>query len=230
MIRLVRRLSGEGTLFRRNRLLFIGLAILCTFALFWLLVSKSSLPLTTTDVTQARAGDTLIPLSAKSAGCGKPSPVAPGTSVNQTILSGGITRSYLLHIPRSYLDTTSQALVLDFHGHESSAANQEYLTGFSTLADAHDVIGAYPQGAVGPDHHTGWDTGPRRNPGTNDVLFVSDLLRHLQRSREKPRWAGFSAHLLWMDLLLRQWALPPQNSWASARWHPTSHSHHLRDR
>jgi polyhydroxybutyrate depolymerase len=180
MIRLVRRLSGEGTLFRRNRLLFIGLAILYTFALFWLLVSKSGLSLTTTDVTQARAGDTLIPLSAKSAGCGKPSPVAPGTSVNQTILSGGITRSYLLHIPRSYLDTTSQALVLDFHGHGSSATNQEYLTGFSTLADAHDVIVAYPQGAVGPDHHTGWDTGPRRNPGTNDVLFVSDLLRHLQ--------------------------------------------------
>ena len=159
IIRLVRRLGGEGTLFRRNRLLFIDSTILCVFALFWLLVSKGGLLLATTDVIPAKAGNTLITLPITSTGCGKPSLVAPGTSVNQAMLSGGITRSYVLHIPRSYLDTTAHALVLNFHGHGSTAANQEYLTGFSTLADAYDIIVVYPQGMVGPDHHTGWESG-----------------------------------------------------------------------
>lgn len=89
-------------------------------------------------------------------------------------------RSYLLHIPRGYRDTTAQALILNFHGHGSSAATQAYVTGFSAIADSYDVIVAYLQGVVGPDHHTGWDTGTARNPRTNDVLYVSDLLRHLQ--------------------------------------------------
>ncbi len=179
--RLVRRLNEKETFFRRNRLPFLlGLNILCSFALLWLLISNSSLPLMTTDLTPAKAGNALIMLPTTSTGCGSPTPVAPGTSSNQAIVSGDITRSYVLHIPRSYLNTTAHALILNFHGHGSSASQQEYRTGFSTLADTYDVIVAYPQGAVGPDHHTGWDTGPRRNPGTDDVLFVSDLLRHLQ--------------------------------------------------
>jgi polyhydroxybutyrate depolymerase len=96
--------------------------------------------------------------------------------------SGGIDRSYLLHIPRGYKDTIEQPLVLNFHGHGSNALQQQYYTGFSHLADAYDFIVAYPQGAIGLDHRTGWDTGSRRNPHTNDVLFVSNLLTHLQES------------------------------------------------
>jgi polyhydroxybutyrate depolymerase len=160
--------------------LIIVLAILCICTLFWFVISSSVFAPTMVPFASAREADTLTTFPIKSTGCGKPSPVAPGTSVNQTILSGGITRSYLLHIPRGYRDTIAQALVLNFHGHSSSALQQEYRTGFSALADSYDVIIAYPQGVVGPDHHTGWDTGPLWNPGTNDVLYVSDLLNHLQ--------------------------------------------------
>jgi polyhydroxybutyrate depolymerase len=181
MIHLMRHLGkGVQLLRRRRQPLTLASTYLFIFLSFWCLASCGSLAPTLKLVVPAKAGKTLIAFSAKSAGCGKPSPVVPGTSVDQSVLSGGITRSYLLHIPRGYDDTTAQALVLNFHGHGSSALNQEHLTGFSVIADTYDVIVAYPQGVAGPDHHTGWDTGLLRDPATNDVLFVSNLLRHLQ--------------------------------------------------
>lgn len=134
---------------------------------------------TKTPTVSARA-DLLTAFPIKSAGCDKTSPVEPGATINQTIVSGGITRSYLLHIPTGYHNSAGQPLILNFHGHGGTARQQEYYSGFSTLANIYDVVVAYPQGAIGPDNHTGWDTGPRQNPNTNDVLFVSDLLNHLQ--------------------------------------------------
>ena len=50
----------------------------------------------------------------------------------------------------------------------------------SLLADQQGFIAVYPQGVVGPDGRTGWATGIRGRPRVNDVLFVSDLLTHLQ--------------------------------------------------
>ncbi|HZR40424.1 MAG TPA: PHB depolymerase family esterase [Ktedonobacteraceae bacterium] len=115
-----------------------------------------------------------------SSGCGKPISIIPGTSVNETLISSGLMRSYRLHIPLGYRDTVAQPLVLNFHGHGSTSLAQEHLTDFSVLADQQDFIVAYPQGIIGPDHLSGWATGIPRNPHVNDVLFVSNLLNHLQ--------------------------------------------------
>lgn len=158
--------------------LFLVMLCACTVLLF-MISSCAFTPIRISSVS-ATEEHMLTTLPIKSAGCGKPSMVAPGNSVQQVLSSGGIDRSYLLHIPRGYRDTVEQPLVLNFHGHGSTALQQQYRTGFSMLADRYDVIVAYPQGAIGPDHLTGWDTGPRRNPHTNDVLFVSNLLTHLQ--------------------------------------------------
>lgn len=166
-------------LLQNSRIRIIVQALLLICAMLFLEGCSVSNP-TSAPSASASAGDALISFPIKSTGCGKPSPVASGTSVTQTIFSGGGIRSYLLHIPKEYRDTVSQALVLNLHGHGSSALQQEYRTGFSALADAYDIIVAYPQGLVGPDHHTGWDTGPLRDPDADDVLFVSDLLNHLQ--------------------------------------------------
>ncbi|HET9999815.1 MAG TPA: hypothetical protein VFQ36_02910, partial [Ktedonobacteraceae bacterium] len=181
MIRLVRRLGRAMQPLRQQHYpLIIASIFLLTSLLFWFLVSYDGLAQTTNHVASAKEKDTVITLPVQSAGCGKPSPLVPGTSSEQAIFSGGITRYYLLHIPKGYNDTTGDALILAFHGHGSSAAQQENLTGFSTFADTYNLIAVYPQGIVGPDHHTGWDTGPARNPATNDVLYISDLLQHLQ--------------------------------------------------
>ena len=180
MIRLVRRLGRDMRSSQQHYSLIIASIFLLTSLLFWFLMSYSGLGRTTSQVASAKEKDTVITRPVQSAGCGKPSPQVPGTSSEQAIFSGGITRYYLLHIPKGYRDTTGDALILAFHGHGSSATQQENLTGFSAFADAYNVIAAYPQGAVGADHHTGWNTGPAWNPATNDVLYISDLLQRLQ--------------------------------------------------
>lgn len=113
-------------------------------------------------------------------GCGKAVPTAAGTSADQTITSGGLTRSYRLHVPAGYQANHSQALVLVFHGHDGRADAQEPYTGFSSLADKDGFIVVYPQGTIGPDNKTGWATGGSNDPTVDDVLFVSDLLSRLQ--------------------------------------------------
>src|SRR5947209_746090 len=115
-----------------------------------------------------------------SAGCGKPAPTPPGSSVIETVLSGGLTRTYLLHVPSGYQANSSEVLVLNFHGHGSNAIQQEHRSGMSLLADQQGFIAVYPQGVVGPAGRTGWATGARGRPQVNDVLFVSDLLNPLQ--------------------------------------------------
>jgi polyhydroxybutyrate depolymerase len=73
-----------------------------------------------------------------------------------------------------------RSLVIAFHGHSSTAALFEQLTRFSTLADADHFIAVFPQGAVGPDGRTGWNTNRAKDPSVNELLFISDLLSRLQ--------------------------------------------------
>jgi polyhydroxybutyrate depolymerase len=115
-----------------------------------------------------------------SAGCGKTPPFAAGTSEMRWLASGGHMRTYLLHIPHGYLAAHEYPLVLNFHGHTSTAIKQARYTGFSLLADAAGFIVAYPQGLVGPDGRTGWASGGSNDPHVNDVLFVSDLITRIQ--------------------------------------------------
>ena len=115
-----------------------------------------------------------------STGCDKPAPVAAGSSVVEKMLSGGVTRLYRIHVPRRYAPRVPIPLVLNFHGHGSYAAAQELLTGFSILADRYDFLVVYPQGTVGADGRTGWGSGGRGRPTSNDVLFISDLLTQVQ--------------------------------------------------
>jgi len=107
-------------------------------------------------------------------------PTPPGETVYGTVFSGGLIRTYLLHIPSGYQANSSEAMVLSFHGHSSNAFQQERRSGMSLLSDQQGFIAVYPQGVVGPDGQTGWSTGALNRPQVNDVLFVSDLLNHLQ--------------------------------------------------
>ena len=176
----------------RSHLAWIGLAGL--FVCILLLASSCGLPVKSTHehlrsqgrpgfssrIGSLKTGDALIIRPIASSGCGKPAPFTPGLSENEVLTSGGHLRLYRLHLPSGYRDNVPQALVLNFHGHGGTAAGQERLTQLSRLADQQDFIAVYPQGMIGPDHRSGWSTGPVWDPHVNDVLFVSDLLNHLQ--------------------------------------------------
>lgn len=125
-------------------------------------------------------GGSIVATPISSRGCGEPAPIRPGTDALGTVLSHGLIRSYLLYLPPDYRSTTPYPLVLNFHGHGSSSFEQALWSGFTALAREQDFIVAYPQGLRGPDGKTGWATGLALRPPVNDVLFVSDLLSHLQ--------------------------------------------------
>jgi polyhydroxybutyrate depolymerase len=140
-------------------------------------IAQASQPLQTSDIF---AKNTIVSTLLATKGCGKPSPIPAGTSADGALYSGGLVRIYRLHVPRGYLPTHRTPLVLNFHGHGSAAWKQEALSGFSGLADKQGFLVVYPQGVVGPDHQTGWATGPRKDPTVNDVGFVSNLITYLQ--------------------------------------------------
>src|SRR5437764_984991 len=108
-----------------------------------------------------------------SAGCGKPAPTPPGSSVIETALSGGLTRTYLLHVPSGYQAHSSEAVVLNFHGHSSNAIQQERRSGMSLLADQQGFIAVYPQGFVGPAGRAGRANARWLHHGANGFLPTS---------------------------------------------------------
>jgi len=86
----------------------------------------------------------------------------------------------VVHVPKIYQPNTYLPLVLNFHAHGSSAALEEQLTRFSPLADLHGFIVVYPQGMLGPDGLTGWNTYRAKDPAVDDLLFLDRLLTRLQ--------------------------------------------------
>jgi polyhydroxybutyrate depolymerase len=63
-----------------------------------------------------------------------------------TLMSGGMARSFRLHVPPSYDPTALTPLVLNFHGLTATAEIQEGVSEMDTTADAHGFIVAYPEG------------------------------------------------------------------------------------
>src|SRR5579884_1739409 len=79
------------------------------------------------------SGTASAPVAA--AGCGKAAPTASGTTIEATITSDGMQRTYRLHVPRGYDSNHPTPLVLDIHGHDETALQEERYTLYSVLAD-----------------------------------------------------------------------------------------------
>src|SRR5215831_4316634 len=71
--------------------------------------------------------------------------LTPGDS-SRSMVVGGLTRSYLVHVPPSYTGASAVPLVVDIHGWTSNAEQQRALSGFLALSDARGFIVTYPQG------------------------------------------------------------------------------------
>ncbi|GAA2716327.1 alpha/beta hydrolase family esterase [Actinoplanes palleronii] len=109
-------------------------------------------------------------------GCGKRPPVPAGVATTRTVVSGGISRTYLLHLPAGYRPGRATPVVLSFHGRTRTSEYQRELTGMDGL----NAIVAYPQGTIGTDGAPSFQGAPYSS-GVDDVLFTSDLLTQLQR-------------------------------------------------
>ncbi|GAB3460662.1 PHB depolymerase family esterase [Streptomonospora sediminis] len=113
-----------------------------------------------------------------SAGCGTAPPQQPGQSRQHAIASGGLDRSYRLHLPEDYTADRPLPVVLAYHGRGNTGAGTEEFSGLSELP----AIVAYPEGVVGggDGRRQAWQGAPYSAPGVDDVAFTRDVLDRLE--------------------------------------------------
>ncbi len=106
---------------------------------------------------------------------------SPGDSEGE-IESGGETRTYRLHIPPTYdPDGPPVALVVNLHGFTSTAAQQERYSRMSAKADEAGFVVVHPQGLGTPSRwNMAPETGERTGRENPDLVFIRDLVAHLQ--------------------------------------------------
>jgi polyhydroxybutyrate depolymerase len=110
--------------------------------------------------------------SARTAGCGKQA--AP--TGDYSLVSGGLTRTYRLHLPAKYNADKAYPLIVVFHGRGKTGAQTEAFSDLSKL----DAVVAYPNGVLGDEAKQAWQGAPYSAKGVDDVKFTADLLDGLQ--------------------------------------------------
>jgi polyhydroxybutyrate depolymerase len=120
------------------------------------------------------------PTSAQSAITCKTPPHPTGDS-NNTISSGRLKRTFILHLAPSY-GKTPQPLVINYHAYSNTAQHFAQYTDMGAEADKAGFIVAFPQGV---DNPPSWNAGIGADGPTgdaNDVQFTRDLLSYLEKN------------------------------------------------
>ncbi|KAI0169614.1 carbohydrate esterase family 1 protein [Hypoxylon sp. FL1284] len=114
-----------------------------------------------------------IAVAAGTAGCGKSQPLS---DVYRGLTSSGRIRTYSVHLPDNYTETTPYATVLGFHGSSSIGLFFEADTKLSESRFSANKIMVYPDGVGGA-----W-AGANYSEATvdEDLQFVTDLLADLR--------------------------------------------------
>lgn len=113
--------------------------------------------------------------AANDSGCRLPAPQQPGTSQPHDLDSGGLDRTYQLHLPADYQQKQDWPVVLAYHGRGNSGARTEEFSKLSTLP----AVVVYPNGVPGDEDKLAWQGAPYSAPGVDDVAFTDDLLDEL---------------------------------------------------
>lgn len=94
------------------------------------------------------------------------------SQTNGTIQHNGISRSYIVYVPSSYVPGNSWPLVFVLHGFTQSASTIMSVSGFNSIADTGNFIIAYPNG-VG----NAWNTNSGMTGGStaDDIGFIAAL-------------------------------------------------------
>lgn len=102
-----------------------------------------------------------------------------------TLRSGGIERSYKLHIPEGL--PADAPLVIVLHGYGGN--NNPGRFGLNATADRHGFAVCYPQGAKDGRGKTCWNAGYpfQADMKVDDVEFITQLVRHLQKKHGLSR-------------------------------------------
>ena len=97
---------------------------------------------------------------------------------NESIVSSGVERTYLLHVPTKYDASKPTPLVISLHGAGLWGVAQKDMSRWNDVSDAEGFIVAYPSGA-GAHGLRVWHAEPD-NPRGRDNIFIADLIDKLR--------------------------------------------------
>jgi len=98
---------------------------------------------------------------------------------NGSIVSSGVTRRYLLHVPRTYDRSKATPLVISIHPAATWPAVEMHISRWNDLAEQYGFIVVYSAGSGA--FFGGFSPGPHVWPGEPpDVQFISDLIDTLE--------------------------------------------------
>ncbi len=102
----------------------------------------------------------------------------PQLNGTKTLRVGGMTRSYVLHVPA--VMNPNVPLVISLHGDPSNPAEQQAITGYNATSNANGFIVAYPAGTHEGSWADGRGTTDADKYGVNDVQFMRALIASLK--------------------------------------------------
>jgi polyhydroxybutyrate depolymerase len=135
-----------------------------------------------------------LPVLLLLAACGSTEPGYGGGDFEATLTSGGMTRTYRLHVPAAITPAEAVPLVIVLHGAGQDGNAIRALSGFDAVADGRGVLVAYldkEKDLVPTWSYYGFYTGD-----VDDVQFVGDVIDKLGATfnldRDRIYAAGFS--------------------------------------
>jgi polyhydroxybutyrate depolymerase len=113
-----------------------------------------------------------------------PTTVLPSGETTQTVLVGGVSRTYALHVPSTYDGKRAVPLVLDFHAIGGTGKGEKTGSPYPAQTDPEGVIMAFPNGLNGP-LGAAWNVGPCCVSPVNgvpvdDVGFAKKIVEQLK--------------------------------------------------
>lgn len=123
-------------------------------------------------VTVTHTAPAAAPTTSSEAQTCTPSRPHAARDLNQTITSGGTSRTYIVHIPTGYDGFKRTPAVVALHGYGLGGQQMLDYTKFGALGDERGFIVVAPDGAGTPRH---WNWRKAANE-PNDVQFITDLL------------------------------------------------------
>ena len=177
---------------------------------------------TATDVlAKTLVGSPVPPLP--SAACGQAlTTYVPGTSTVDSVVHGGLTRTFRVYVPTSYAPGTPMPVFLLFHGGFGTGAQVEGNARIVEVAEAQGFIAVSPDGVPSPGNIRTWNGGGccgyAVTANVDDVGFVGALLDRLESiaclDRRRVYASGMSnggilSHRLGCDLAERIRAIGP---------------------
>lgn len=116
------------------------------------------------------------------AGCAKQHVNTPG-DYHGSLTVDGLIRTYTVHIPVMYDESTPAPLIIALHGGGGSAEKMANLTNFNALSDTEGFIVVYPNGV---ENH--WNDGREvqnyraHREDVDDVKFIAALIDHVSEA------------------------------------------------